>query len=468
MFGKFKDKLKKLFVEESEDLIEDETNNEETKEEVKEIPKTEKKKKSIKENKPEETKKKEELEVEDLEELPKVEEIKTESKSKEEKNQEEPKVEKETPQVEKKTEELPKIEEIGELPQIEEATEEEPKKEKKGFFSKVFGKKETENLEEAPKEIIEPKIKEENLPEETKIQEIPKEEGGLFSKTFGKLTKKTITQNDFEEIWVELEIFLLEINVAYEIVEKIGEELKTILIDNKFDRFSLSKKIREVMTHEVEKVLETREAHFFEEITKEKPYKIMVLGVNGTGKTTSIGKVIQALKKNNLKVVVAAADTFRAAAVEQLEEHCKNLDTKLIKHSSGSDPAAVAFDAVEHAKAKGIDVVLIDTAGRMPNNHNLVMELQKIKRVTDAQMNLFIGDSISGNDLLEQIELFDKGVGIDGVILTKVDTDEKPGSIVTTAYSIEKPIYFLGHGQTYDDLTEFKAKEIAEKLFSLE
>ena len=163
--------------------------------------------------------------------------------------------------------------------------------------------------------------------------------------------------------------------------------------------------------------------------------------------------------------MVAAADTFRAAAVEQLSEHSKKLDFKLIQHKGGSDPAAVAFDAIEHAKAKKLDIVLIDTAGRMPNNTNLMSELQKIKRISNSQMTIFIGDSISGNDLIEQIELFDKAIKIDGIILTKVDTDEKPGSIVTTAYSIEKPIYFLGTGQTYDDLIEFDSIVIAKKLF---
>ena len=143
------------------------------------------------------------------------------------------------------------------------------------------------------------------------------------------------------------------------------------------------------------------------------------------------------------------------------------MDFKLITHKGGSDPAAVSYDAIEHAKAKNIDVVLIDTAGRMPNNSNLMMELQKVKRVSDSQMAVFVGDSISGNDLIDQIDLFNKGVEIDGAILTKVDTDERPGSIVTTAYAIEKPIYFLGHGQTYDDLSIFNGKEIATRLFDV-
>jgi fused signal recognition particle receptor len=306
----------------------------------------------------------------------------------------------------------------------------------------------------------------ENKPEEETKGE---KKEGILSRTFGGLVKKTISEDNFEKIWVELEIFLLEINIAFEIVDKIKENMQSSLIGNKFDRFSLNRKIRAILEEEVENVLKDREAKFLEKLSEyEKPAKILILGVNGTGKTTSIAKIVHYLQKNNLKTVVAAADTFRAAAVEQLEEHSQKLNFKLIKHKGGSDPAAVAYDAIEHAKAKELDVVLIDTAGRMPNNSNLIMELQKVKKVSKTDFVIFIGDSISGNDLIEQINLFDQALGIDGVILTKVDTDERPGSIVTTAYSIEKPIYFLGCGQTYDDLVEFNSKEIAQKLFDIE
>lgn len=408
--------------------------------------------------------------------------------------------------------------EVSKREDIDVIDEKEPKK--KGFFSKVFAKKdeeeieeleqlEDEMLEEVPveekvaikehkkldkktvkknKEKLEKNIiKEEILEtqvmndidankkiesEELKEEVIVEEKKGIFRKTADKLKSKKINEDDFSKIWIELEIFLLEINIAFEIVEKIESKLREELIGNNFNRFKLSEKIREVLTSQVEDVLVSREADFLEKVQEIKEsgevVKILVLGVNGTGKTTSIAKIINYLKKNNLSVVVAASDTFRAAAIEQLAEHCEKLKTKLISHKGGSDPAAVAFDAVEHCQAKKVDVLLIDTAGRMPNNSNLMMELQKVKRVSKSQFAIFIGDSIAGNDLIDQIELFDKGVEIDGIILTKVDTDEKPGSIVTTAYAIEKPIYFLGVGQTYDDLIKFDAKEIAEKLFSLD
>lgn len=367
--------------------------------------------------------------------------------------------------------------------------------EKEDTNSKIKNQKSKSNKEKKNKEVssknekIEsekpetPKPKTEQQPDKTEIsqEETPsvqsedKEEKktGFFGKAVNIIKKKKITEDDFNGIWLELEIFLLEINIAYEIVEKIESKLKDKLIDNSYSRFGLSNAIKEVLVEEIQAVLESREADFIKQIKthnqlEEGPVKVLVLGVNGTGKTTTIAKVVKNLRDNNLTCVVAAADTFRAAAVEQLDEHSKKLDFKLIKHKDGSDPAAVAYDAIEHAKAKKIDVVLIDTAGRMPNNSNLMLELQKIKKVSKSQMAVFVGDSISGNDLIDQINLFDKGVTIDGVILTKVDTDEKPGSIVTTAYSIEKPIYFLGVGQTYEDLVKFDSKEIAEKLFDFE
>ena len=472
MFGKIKDKLKGLF-EKTEEVVEE---NPDEIIEVEEPPKLEKpkakpKKKEVKEEpeKKKETKKKTEKKEEKAR-VPKKEEKKPEVKPKKE--------EKEIVEVSEPLPEPPQLEEeLPELPKFEEEAEEEKPK-KKGFFSKVFGKKdEEESKEEEVLELPEPTSDSESDSDVSdKVNEseseLEKEESGLFTKTFKKLKSKKITEEDFERIWVELEIFLLEINIAYEIVDKIGQKLREALIGNAFDRFKLTEKIREVMAAEVEEVLSDREADFLEILSEYKAkgeiLKILVLGVNGTGKTTSIAKIVRYMQKNDCSVVVAAADTFRAAAMEQLEEHSNRIGFKLIQHKGGSDPAAVAYDAIEHAKAKKLDVVLIDTAGRMPNNSNLMMELEKVKKVSDAQIALFVGDSVSGNDLIDQIELFDKGVTIDGVVLTKVDTDERPGSIVTTAYSIEKPIYFLGVGQDYDDLVKFDAKEVAEKLFSID
>lgn len=481
MFGKIKDKLKGVF-EKSEELIEENPDEEvevSSEELVEDIP--EEKKKSFlskvfgkKEEVEEDLDEAEEGSEEIVEDEPiKVEEFKPKKEKKKSSKKKEIIKEVKASPEEMEKESLDSVEkEVEDISEIDS----EIKEEKKGFFSKVFGKKEeesldTEELEELPQEIekesldsVEKKIEDiQNLDEEVK-------EEGVFTKAFTKLKSKKIDIDDFDKIWVELQIFLLEINIAYEIVEKIEIRLKEELINQSFNRFKLSQKIREVLESEIENVLVTREANFKEKLNEIKlnesgPVKILILGVNGTGKTTTIAKIVNYLQKNNLSVAVAAADTFRAAAIEQLEEHSKKLNFKLIMHKNGSDPAAVAFDAIEHATAKKLDVVLIDTAGRMPNNSNLMNELQKVKRISKAHLALFVGDSIAGNDLIDQIELFNKGVEIDGAILTKVDTDEKPGSIVTTAFAVEKPIYFLGNGQTYDDLIEFDAKLIAQKLF---
>lgn len=446
MFGKIRDKLKSVF-EKSEEIIE------------------EKEEQKIDENINNENFQKE---FEKKGELEEREEIQEKSSKRFFKNIFKKKGNKE----EKDLEELEELQ--------DEMLEETPIEEKNAIKEKKdLSKKDIENN----KKKLEYNIKKEELVEIDEIEEIEniqvekleenkekEEKKSLFSKTLDKLKSKKITNEDFDKIWIELEIFLLEINIAYEIVEKIEIKLKEALIDNSFNRFKLSEKIREVLIEEVEIVLSSREADFLDQIIqlnkKGEIAKILILGVNGTGKTTTIAKIVNFLQKNNLSVVVAASDTFRAAAIEQLEEHSKKLNFKLIKHVGGSDPAAVAFDAIDHAKAKKLNVVLIDTAGRMPNNSNLMFELQKIKRVVNSQLTIFIGDSISGNDLIEQINLFDKGINIDGVILTKIDTDERPGSVVTTAYSIEKPIYFLGIGQNYEDLVKFNAKDIAIKLFN--
>ncbi len=394
-------------------------------------------------------------------------------------------------------------EEYKEEKDTEEESEElldDKKEKKKSFFSKIFKKNKEDKNEEENKENDEIKKKElindekniendiikikeeeqehtneveENKEDKNEGKEEESKEGdkkeGFFSKAFKKLKTKRITEEDFEKIWLDIEIYLLEINIAFEIVEKIKDKLKENLIEQEFTRFKLKKTIQETLIKEIKDYLKDREKDLIEdirELKKEKNIiKILVLGVNGTGKTTTIGKLIYKFKKEGLKTVVAASDTFRAAAIEQLEEHSKKLGFKLIKHSKGSDPAAVAFDAIKHAESKDLDIVLIDTAGRMANNSNLINELLKIKKVISPDLIILVGDSNSGNDLKEQIHLFDKFLGLNGIILTKVDTDERPGSIVTTAYSIEKPIYYLGYGQNYEDLIEFNSKEIAKKLF---
>jgi fused signal recognition particle receptor len=198
---------------------------------------------------------------------------------------------------------------------------------------------------------------------------------------------------------------------------------------------------------------------------RNKPVVIMFVGVNGTGKTLSIAKMACLLHKMGKSCVMAAGDTFRAGAIEQLTIHADNLGVKIIKHGPGSDPAAVAFDAIEHAKAKHKDVVLLDTAGRMQTNSNLMDEMAKIKRVAKPDMIIFVGDALSGNDAVEQAKRFNEVVGIDGVILTKVDADAKGGSSLSIAYTIGKPLLFIGVGQGYEDQIPFNPEWMVLHIF---
>jgi fused signal recognition particle receptor len=191
------------------------------------------------------------------------------------------------------------------------------------------------------------------------------------------------------------------------------------------------------------------------------------LGVNGTGKTTTIAKIAHYLKKNNISSVAAAADTFRAGALEQISIHMQNIGIRVIKHAYKSDPASVAFDAIQHAKAKNVDVVLIDTAGRQVSNKNLMSEMQKIVKVAEPDLILFIGDSLAGNDALTQAKEFNKSVGIDANILTKFDADAKGGAALSISYETKKPILFVGIGQGYDDLEPFNIQLFISNILGI-
>jgi len=197
---------------------------------------------------------------------------------------------------------------------------------------------------------------------------------------------------------------------------------------------------------------------------KGEPLVIAFVGINGTGKTTSIAKIANYFMKNGYTVVLACSDTYRAGSIEQLEEHARRLKVRMVKHSYGADPAAVAFDAIKHAAAHGTNVVLIDTAGRIQTDKNLMGELAKVKRVVNPDLTLLVVDALTGNDAVMQAEEFNKSVGIDGTILTKVDADVKGGSALSVTYVTGKPILFIGVGQTYEDLQPFKPEQFTQMI----
>jgi fused signal recognition particle receptor len=194
------------------------------------------------------------------------------------------------------------------------------------------------------------------------------------------------------------------------------------------------------------------------------PFVIAFVGINGTGKTTTIAKVARMFMKKGYSVVLSCSDTYRAGSIEQLEEHGKRLGVKMIRHTYGADPAAVAYDAVSHAKAHGIDVVLIDTAGRIQTDRNLMNELAKVKRVIAPDLTILTVDALTGNDAVMQAEEFHKTVGIDATVLTKVDADVKGGSALSVTYVTKKPIIFIGTGQTYEDLELFNPEKFTQMI----
>lgn len=291
------------------------------------------------------------------------------------------------------------------------------------------------------------------------------EKKSFFGKIKEMVTTKTISADKFEELFWELEVALLENNVSVKVIEKIKEDLKQELVEKPLPR-DVERKIQETLKHTLHEIVSFGKIDLIQNIRnhKEKPYIIAFFGINGSGKTTSIAKLTHYLQQHKFSVVLAACDTFRAAAIQQLEEHADKLGVKMIKHDYGSDAAAVAFDAVKYAQKNKVDVVLIDTAGRLHSNTNLMAELEKIMRVTKPHLKIFVGESITGNDCIEQAQQFDELVQLDGSILTKADVDEKGGAPLSIAYTIRKPILFLGVGQKYGDLEEFNPAQILERL----
>ena len=285
-----------------------------------------------------------------------------------------------------------------------------------------------------------------------------------------KISKTGLTEKDLEPLINELQMQLIGNDVSVQVAEKVCEELKHRLIGQEASRFGgKSNLVKNALKESIETVMQTgRGVDLIKAVAEAKrqrhPYSIMFVGINGTGKTTSIAKITRLLQKSGFSVVLASGDTYRAGAIEQLEEHARRLDVKVIRHQYGSDAAAVGYDAIQHAKARGIDAVLIDTAGRMQTNRNLMDELTKIKRVVQPDLTVMILDSLIGNDATEQALTFNKAVGFDATILTKVDADAKGGSSLSVSFLTGKPVIYIGVGQGYDDLQPFDADWFAKKL----
>jgi len=284
-----------------------------------------------------------------------------------------------------------------------------------------------------------------------------------------KLSKKSFTEEELDQILWDLQLQLVSNDVALKVAEHIGSELKRRLQGLEAPRFGdRGEIVRDALREAIKGLLKTPPKDLLklaeEKHRSHEPLILLFLGVNGTGKTTTIAKVARLLMRHGYRVVLASGDTYRAGAIEQLEEHAKRLGLRVIRHRYGADPAAVSYDAVEHARARGYDAVLIDTAGRMQTNRNLMEELRKIKRVIQPDMTILVVDALTGNDAVEQAETFDREVGFDAAIITKVDADARGGSSLSIAYSTGKPILYLGTGQGYDDLQPFNPEWLLDRL----
>ena len=281
---------------------------------------------------------------------------------------------------------------------------------------------------------------------------------------------RRLREGALDDVLSDLELELLQADVALPVAEDLTKSLRSYLTGKKIDRdFRLEEGIDLAFKAAVKKVLE-KQRFSLEEIVRDKgtPVVMMFVGINGTGKTTSIAKLAHRLQKKGRSCVLAAGDTFRAGAIEQLTIHSEKLGCKIIKHQAGSDPAAVAYDAVEHARARKKDFVLIDTAGRMQTNRNLMDEMKKIKRVAKPDVIFFVGDSLAGSDAVEQAIRFDEAIGVDAIILTKIDADAKGGAALSITETIGKPVAYVSYGQEYEAFGRFNADWMISKIFGNE
>jgi len=329
-------------------------------------------------------------------------------------------------------------------------------------------------IKEPEKEIIVPVPKEGKLLEEIKpqLQEAKKEEivtpkKSIFRGLFKRVVEKKLAEEDIEPVLRELRTALLENDVALETAEKICGDVKAELIGRDVSRGKAEEAIKDALHFALLDVMKQRSIDIENAVIEKwreskQPYVIMFFGFNGAGKTTSIAKFAHRYKK--YLPVLAAGDTFRAASIEQLEEHARRLGVEMIKHKYGSDSAAVIFDAIKHAAAKGGKLVLADTAGRSHSNVNLMDELKKVVRVNKPDLKILVLDSLTGNDIYDQSRLFNEAVGVDAIILTKADVYEKGGAALSAAHTVKKPILFLGTGQNYGDLKEFVPEDIVRNL----
>lgn len=285
-----------------------------------------------------------------------------------------------------------------------------------------------------------------------------------------KVTKTELKGESFDSLLWEFKLILIENDIAVSVADKICDQIKKNLEGMQVGKFEdkrelVKKTLRETLLSvlvpenqvDIITIIARKKA-------EKKPAVLLFVGINGSGKTTSIAKVAKLLMSRGFTLVLACSDTYRAGAIEQLEEHAKRLGVKMIQRPYGADAASVAFDAINHAKAHGLNAVLVDTAGRIETNRNLLLEMEKIARVCEPDCVVFVGDALAGNAAVTQAEEFDRYIHIDAAILTKIDADAKGGAAISIAFVTKKPIIYLGTGQAYENLTSFNPNDLVDKI----
>ena len=291
-----------------------------------------------------------------------------------------------------------------------------------------------------------------------------------FSNFYDRVTKTELQGKDLDKVLDEFQLSLVENDVAVSVADYVANEMKEKLRDVQFARFSDPRKgVKTILGEVLLSVLDRAgRLDLFDFIEKKRkagePAVMVFVGINGTGKTTSIAKLAYILQKRGLTCVLAASDTYRSGAIEQLAEHARRIGVRMIQHQYQGDPAAVAYDAVNYARAHGVNAVLIDTAGRMGTNTNLLEEMRKIVRVTKPDLTILVVDALTGNDAVEQGKVFSQAVKIDGIILAKLDADTKGGNAISLSYIMGRPVTLVGTGQGYDDLEPFQPQNIVKNL----
>jgi fused signal recognition particle receptor len=352
-------------------------------------------------------------------------------------------------------------------------------KEKKAVYSKIpdISKLDTVNKDQnVSKEKISNKMHQKDVEEKDKSNEYK----SLDLEKKEKVKKNVITsiksvfsnkikisESEISSFLEEFEFSLLEADVSIDSACSIVNDLKKSLTSVSFNKNNLMKDINDQIKITLKNQLniDCNINNYIKNTKKEnEPYVILFIGPNGVGKTTTIAKLAKKYKDQNKKVILSSSDTFRAGSIQQLEKHATNLDVRIVKQNYGSDPAAVAYDAVSAAKSSKADFVLIDTAGRQETNHNLMQELEKINRVIKPNLTIYVAESQAGQAIIDQIKKFDEVIGISGVVLTKIDTDPKGGVAISILNELKKPIFYIGTGQEYNDLISFSAEYIIDRI----